>query len=341
MAAVEVVFSSKTVESARRSDCWREMTRPIFDIGMPDNNHNGVIEGELSSRSNGELLIGRTTFSAQSFVRSRQKIQTTGLDGYVLQLFVEGSMRGNVGENCVHVRCGDLYILDLSRACENHTSAGSRLTMMIERSRLERLVGRANLHGMIFRRDQPINRLLTDFMTELWNVSLGLSYTDSVLAVGVVGRLIKGGLGACAPLLSEEREFALATLRSNILRFIDSHLAQPELDVEMIIRRFGVSRAGLYRVFEVDGGVAKVIRTRRLNAARDLLSRSDGVSISQIAYSYGFFNQSQFFKAFRRQFGFSPSDAIAVEPSNNIAPNIGGLVSHFSGAIPGIHNRFY
>lgn len=332
MATVEVVFSSTTVESSLRSDCWREMTRPVFDIGVPDENHVGVIEGELSSRSSGELLIGRTSFSAQSFVRSRQKIQTTRLDGYVIQLLVEGSMRGNVGDNCVQVRCGDIYILDLGRVCENHTSAGARLTMMIERGRLERIVGKADLHGMIFRREQPINRLLTDFLTELWNVSLGLSHNDSVLAVDVVGRFIKGGLSASAPLLSQEREIALDTLRSNILRFIDAHLTEPELSVESIIRRFCISRAALYRTFEHYGGVAMVIRERRLSGAHELLSQAGAQSISQIAYKYGFTSQSQFFKAFRRQFGVSPSDAMSVESSIIVAPNIGGLVTHFSGA---------
>lgn len=298
MATVEVVFSSRAVESSLRSEYWREMTRPV-----PDENHHGVIEGEFCSRSNGELLIGRTTFSAQSFVHSRQKIQTTGLDDYVLQLFVAGSMRGNVGERTVHVRPGDLYILDLGRVCESQSSDGARLTMMIERGRLEQLVGRADLHGMIFRREQPINRLLTDFLTELWNVSLGLSYADSMVAVNVVSRLVKGGLGDCTPLLSEEWDIALTTVRSNTLRYIDAHLAQPELGVEFILRRFGVSRAALYRAFELDGGVARVIRERRLNAARALLSHATGQSIAQVAYTYGFTNQSQFFKAFRRQFG--------------------------------------
>ncbi|VVP61558.1 Transcriptional activator NphR [Pseudomonas fluorescens] len=330
MTTVEVVFSSRAVESSLRSDYWREMMQPVFDIGVPGENRNRVIEGEFCSRSNGELLIGRTTFSAQSFVRSRRKVQTAGLDGYVLQLFVVGSMRGNAGECTVHVRPGDLYILDLGRVCESQSSAGARLTMMIERRRLEQLVGRADLHGIIFRREQPINRLLTDFLTELWNVSLGLSYADSMAAVDVVSRLFKGGLGDCTPLLSQEWDIALTTVRSNTLRYIDAHLTQPELSVEFILRRFGVSRAALYRAFELDGGVARVIREKRLNAARALLSHATGQSIAQVAYTYGFTNQSQFFKAFRRQFGMAPSDAIGTEPSRNTASTIGRLAFPFS-----------
>ncbi|MBV7515691.1 helix-turn-helix domain-containing protein [Pseudomonas sp. PDM25] len=330
MATIEVFCSSRMVEPSLQSDYWREITRPVFDICRPHASPHATIEGELFSRSNGELLIGRTEFSAQRFSRSSQKIQRTGVDGYVLQLMIAGNMRGDVGERRVQLCPGDIYILDLGRICDNHTSSGARLTMMIERGRVEQLVGRADLHGMIFRRGQSINQLLTDFLTALWKLSLDLSYADSVVAVNVVSRLVKAGLGDHTPLPPDEWGLALATLRLNIFRHIDAHLVQPDLGVESILTRFGISRATLYRAFENDGGVVTVIRERRLNAARDLLARSDGQLISQVAFRFGFASQSQFFKAFRHQFGFSPSDAIAIEPSNDIAPNISELAFHFS-----------
>lgn len=82
--------------------------------------------------------------------------------------------------------------------------------------------------------------------------------------------------------------------------------------------------------FELDGWIAMIIREKRLSIALGLLTHSDRQPISQVAYTSGFTNQRQFFKALRRQFGFSPSDAGEAEPPNSIATNIGGLAGEMS-----------
>jgi AraC-like DNA-binding protein len=166
-------------------------------------------------------------------------------------------------------------------------------------------------------------------MTEILNVSLDLSPADAALAVDVVGRLIKGGLTGATQMPPEEESMYLATLRTKILAYIDAHLERPDLSTMTLMERFCISRAGLYRALEVDGGVARVIRDRRLNAAFELLSRRDGMAISQIAYTYGFSSPQQFFKAFHRKFGVAPSEARELDSGSIAAPNIGTVVSHY------------
>lgn len=334
MAAIELGFSRDSIELSARSDHWREVNRPVFDIGVSRGIQSSAAYGEGRGRSNGELLIYRSTFSEQQFLRSEKKLRLSGMNSYLLQLLTAGDMRGSAGNNHVEVQTGDLHICDLGRTSTNYASAGSRLTMMIERERLERLVGRTDLHGVVLRRFERVTCLLTDFMAEILNVSLNLSPAEAALAVDVVGRLVKGGVTGATQMHPEEESMYLATLRTKILAHIDAHLERPDLSTTTLMERFCISRAGLYRALEVDGGVAKVIRDRRLNAAFELLSRRGDMAISQIAYNYGFSSPQQFFKAFHRKFGVAPSEARELDSGNIAAPNISTLLSHLLKSVP-------
>lgn len=305
MPATEI--STGGGESSLRGDYWREFTQALFDVGASDESYRGAIESEFLNRSNVGVLADHPAFTAPRFLRSRKKAPVAGRDGYLVQLLT-GGVRGRIDGNNVNLQVGDLYIFDLTRSCENYAGVGARLTMMIERERLEQQVGRADLHGLVFRRHHPITRLLTDYLTELLDVYADLSPADSLVAMDVVGRLIAAGLATAQPLLAREQDGDLTTLRTKILRFIDESLKHPELDAIAIMRRFHISRASLYRALEGDGGVATVIRERRLAAARDLLARSSGLQIAHVASVYGFSSQNQFFKAFRRKFGYAPSE---------------------------------
>ncbi|VVE58344.1 AraC type helix-turn-helix- domain-containing protein [Pandoraea anapnoica] len=333
MEAIEVVFSHDSVDAHDRGDYWREMTRPVFDIVALDGLRANTAVGDLRSRANGELFLGRTTFSSQKFTRSQRKVQVSGLDGYILQFLTSGEMRGNVGKEYLQLGPGDIWILDLSRTCENQASSGARLTMMIERDRLEKLMGRPDLHGQVFRRRQPVTRILFDYMVELWSVSLDITPGAASLSIDVVGNLLRGGQSDRLRLSPEEELNFLETIRGRILRFVDQQLEDPNLSVEMIADRFCISKSSLYRAMEMDGGVATVVRERRLAKAFSLLVRGD-MKIAQVAYACGFSNSQQFFKAFHRKFGFPPSEARYANARNIIAPNLGDLLSHFERSAP-------
>ena len=68
------------------------------------------------------------------------------------------------------------------------------------------------------------------------------------------------------PILEPQRKSGGHVLASfaNVRRFIDTHLASPALETDMLARNFGLSRASLYRLFAPVGGVAGYIRRERL-----------------------------------------------------------------------------
>ncbi|MDE5672901.1 MAG: AraC family transcriptional regulator, partial [Duncaniella sp.] len=98
-------------------------------------------------------------------------------------------------------------------------------------------------------------------------------------------------------------------LIDKIVSEIDSHLDDPNLNVEKLCQEVGLSRAHLNRKMKELFGLtpSEFIRNVRLRKACELLRQPD-VDISQIAYSVGFSSQPHFSTAFKRFTGISPTE---------------------------------
>lgn len=88
---------------------------------------------------------------------------------------------------------------------------------------------------------------------------------------------------------------------------VKKHLSEPELDVEMLCREMGVSRATLYRKMKeiVHLSPAEVIRNIRLECAAEML-RTSGQTATEIAYLTGFGSYNHFSDYFKSIYGVSP-----------------------------------
>lgn len=89
-------------------------------------------------------------------------------------------------------------------------------------------------------------------------------------------------------------------------RYVDEHLADPDLGPEQLAHAHHVSLRLVQKLFaEVGDSPAAHIRGRRLQAARRLLVR--GESVARAAYLSGFPDPDTFTRAFKREFGTLPS----------------------------------
>ncbi|GCB47292.1 helix-turn-helix domain-containing protein [Streptomyces sp. NL15-2K] len=90
----------------------------------------------------------------------------------------------------------------------------------------------------------------------------------------------------------------------------DGHLADPELSPAMLARQLNVSVRTLQRAFAATGeSVGAYIRQRRLEEARlALTAPSRRLSVSELAAHWHFADSSHFIRAFKKQYGRTPTD---------------------------------
>ncbi len=91
-------------------------------------------------------------------------------------------------------------------------------------------------------------------------------------------------------------------------QIVQRHMGSPEFGPPQLGRLLAMSRSKLYRLLDGDGGVAHFInRERLLQARRDLTTPGEPLSVHAIASRVGFRDHSTFSRAFRREYGCSPS----------------------------------
>jgi AraC-like DNA-binding protein len=75
-----------------------------------------------------------------------------------------------------------------------------------------------------------------------------------------------------------------------------------------IARQCGVSRSYLYQLFSDGPPIMERVRRRRLRAAREMIERGGGMSITDIAMNCGFSSSSELSRQFRAEYGVAPRD---------------------------------
>jgi len=93
-----------------------------------------------------------------------------------------------------------------------------------------------------------------------------------------------------------------------VMRYIREHISEP-LDREMLAAVAGFSIPHFHRVFTARAGESAISHVRRLRmerAGRKL--RMGAVDITEVALAAGYDTHAAFSKAFKQQFGLSPSE---------------------------------
>ena len=202
-------------------------------------------------------------------------------------------------------------MVDLCRPYAIYQGAGPTIQAYIPREMLDEMLPvPRDMHGK--RLEGSAARILKDLMQSLTS---GLPQMPTAEAFDVAKstmHLVAASLSGGASSVERARPAMEASVLRQACRFIEMHLAEPDLGVAHVCAALKISRASLYRLFEPYDGVSCHIRERRLARIHGLIAGPKQQSFASLAEGHGFKSATHFSQAFREHYGYSPRDARAM-----------------------------
>jgi AraC-like DNA-binding protein len=170
--------------------------------------------------------------------------------------------------------------------------------------------------------------MLADYMILLARRLPDLAPEEGTWLAKAVEAMVAACLGPSSDRLAVASKQLGLTLMERVRRSLRANLRSPSLGPQQLCREAAISRTRLYRLLEGEGGVTHYVRRQRLSAGFAQLSDiSNVLPVFRIAKMLCFTDTLSFSRAFRREFGMSPSDVRAAalaglpEPSWKSAEN--------------------
>lgn len=140
-------------------------------------------------------------------------------------------------------------------------------------------------------------------------ISAELPSLDSAAAAAAADAALELLRAAIEPGMPTSRTAKRQAMRTEVRRYVRSHLQDPLLDPSSIAQAHAMSVRVLHVLFEDSGeSVAGLIRRERLARCWDDLERPTGGAVTEIAFRWGYTDSAHFSRAFKREFGISPSE---------------------------------
>jgi AraC-like DNA-binding protein len=256
----------------------------------------------------GCLLLAELSTDALSFASLPEHFHRDPIDHWIITLVTTGSSRTEVQGQQFSGAAGDVQIHSLGKPFTGDITRSDLLMLFVPRDfsiEAAAVLGQAEFSVL----KNGLGRLFGNFLRDVVKQLPTLTVGDGPGLVAATRAMV---LACVAP--SPDRIHAAATpiattLLDRARRLIHARLLDPKLDSELIRRELGISRTRLYNLFEPFGGVMHFIQHRRLiDAHRALTDLEDRRLIFQIAEERGFSDGAEFSRAFKRAFGYRPSD---------------------------------
>jgi len=299
--------STRRLPQQMQYSAWTQLALPI-DIEPPENPLAGFA-AEHSAWNLGGVVLARTSVPAISFARGPRRIRSDSIDHWSFASMRRGTMQIHASGRTTNARPGGIHIQSLKEGLKGCTSGALAVHLIVPRDFCREIA--ATL-------DEADNRELRTGLGQLLAVfMLDLDRRLSLITIDELPRLlssIRAMILACVDPTAERLSEAQGTVQTTRLeqarQFVRHHLFSPTLGTDELCNELGVSRSRLYRMFEPLGGVVHYIRHRRLMDVHAALSNAeDHRPIVDIAAERGFIDAADFSRAFKRAFGYRPSDA--------------------------------
>lgn len=304
-------------------DAWTEITGSLA-ANDPPAGRKGGFAARLSGWDMGRIVLAEAAIPPSSFNRVGSHLRVGPVDQWWLSAPKAGSA---IADNGVRTARGQCRVRAMHRPFRGRHRRIEVIGVFIPRDFLpDAAAAMDQLHEANLRPE--LGALLSDYLMSLRRQlpTLRLEHLPPVLEA------TRAIITACAVPDPDTVIAASAAIHATQVerarQLIRRHLLSPSLGIDELCRSLGVSRSSLYRSFEPLGGVMKYIRSARLLDAHHALTNSaDTRAIHEIAAERGFMDPGEFSRAFRREFGYTPSEARAHHLSGSLPIGRSGILN--------------
>ena len=255
-----------------------------------------------------EFAIAKNECGAATIERSRQKAEV-GSHLLTLQRYSGGRVHGFLGDQNIDRIPGNMYLFDIANRVKCIQFPVTLHCIYISKSAIGYKPG---IHPplMQFPLTSQMGALLEIQLFKIFQQVLEADQFDRIEYDRLIA-LLKVAIDS-EDQDQSTRRLAQNSLKAMIQSHIEANLASPTLSLTSLLKTYGVSRASLFRMFEVYGGVRRYINDRRLYRAVLDISERPMVrgSVSDAAEKWGFSSNANFNRAVKRTFGTAPSSLI-------------------------------
>lgn len=282
-----------------RFDVWRAFWEPVVQVSAPISGAEGFC-GQAELRRLGRHVLLKFQADAADYRRARREGLRDGLDHWLLALRLTEA----IGQPA------ELLLGALSQGFGLRKLGGQWCGVLIQPESLPQLAP-VFATGRAMALSSPAARMLGGMLPRIAASADEINAEDAPRLETALSSMLTACLMGLETRSASTRQQLEAARRARVIALVDAALSEAELSPAMLVKRSGISRSELYRCFAPIGGIARVIQQRRLRRAYRDLMRADGpASVSRIGEAVGFYDPSSFTRAFRREFGCTPSEVL-------------------------------
>lgn len=308
-------FSTASLAVAHQLDAWRAWYDTVFDVRPVETEEHPFVATNATWTLRG-MTLSRVTSPANTVSRSRSVIRRNAVDHWVVTLSRKTVTKLVTLGSPLELPPGTPFVLSFGdETVIERPQDDERLQLILARDTFPSIAPLLDAaRGIAL---EPAGaRMLADYMNLLDRQVPALEQDCADRLGAAVEAMLRACLAPTVQARHAARDQIRLTLMERVRKAVAAHLRSPSLGPETLCREAATSRSQLYRLLEPEGGVASYIQRRRLAEGFALLSDIGCLTpIGRLAELLCFSDASAFSRAFRREFGLSPSDVRAMSLS--------------------------
>ncbi|WP_244952562.1 helix-turn-helix domain-containing protein [Xanthomonas maliensis] len=224
----------------------------------------------------------------------------------LVSLQYKGASRLTCDGRVCELRAGELAVLPVHRQLRFASDANvENYFIWFEQSQLEAQIANGLVSHQICE-PAPMQRLVSSLIERLFSEPGLCNPSSEPFLAEALSKLLQLSLTEADQVQQHAEPHRPS--REMVVQYVERNLRDPELSPESIARALGWSKRTVYRAFKGDDGESLngYLWRRRVEQCAQELRGPSNLSITGIAYSFGFSSSPHFSRLFKQHMGASP-----------------------------------